>query len=384
MDERKLLPLIGDIYEAATDPERLPAVGSAVRRIMGVESGIMFICEESSGRMLRLVSASQNFDAAARRDYSAYYHERNPWFTRAVARGAPYVALGEELIDRREFERTEFCNDWCPRVGIFHMIGGMYRIRTGVVVGSGIHRSHRQGAFSEWERKLYALVMSHLSRALQVAYRLDLMSREKSLSLEILHGLGVGAMLLDRHCRLLFDNAIAARLVRHSRWFSTSRGAVYSVDPRSNSLFQKKVREAAVEQCDFAPAPGGIVRICDPIEGQLPLLIAPFHCQATALGAVGRAAIVLFADPNRRVGASAERISSAFGLSATEGRVAAALLHGKTLVQYAGEVGVSVNTAKSQLASIFEKTGCSRQSTLVAAALSNPLLRYSLAPPEER
>lgn len=86
----RLLEIIGDLYDAATDRSSVSEIGAAVRRAMGVESGIMFICEQGTGRMLHLVSASANFDAKARAEYAAYYHPMNEWFSRAFWRQPPF------------------------------------------------------------------------------------------------------------------------------------------------------------------------------------------------------------------------------------------------------------------------------------------------------
>lgn len=86
-------------------------------------------------------------------------------------------------------------------------------------------------------------------------------------------------------------------------------------------------------------------------------------------------AAILFHDPARQNSAPENMISAAYGLSLAEGRLARILAEGKTLTQAAVEVGVSVNTAKTQLASIFSRTGFSRQVDLVAEIRANPLLR---------
>ena len=126
MDESRLHVLIGEIYERCLDPKRAPDAGRTIEKALGVGSSIHFLSEQSSGRMVQLLSASANFDAKARCDYGAHYHDRNVWFQRALPRRPPVVVRGEELIEEQDFLRTEFCADWCSRVDIFHMIGCTY------------------------------------------------------------------------------------------------------------------------------------------------------------------------------------------------------------------------------------------------------------------
>lgn len=377
MDEARLLQLVGDLYDAAVDPCRLPDIGAVVRRAMNVDSGIMFVCEQPSGRMLHLVSASENFDGRAQADYAAYYHERNEWFRRAVPRRPPYVARGEELLDYGDFERTEFCADWCSRVGIFHMIGGVQRIREGVVVGSGVHRSRRQGAFTEAEKDLYALVMSHVGRALQIADRIGSLALQSAVGLDLVQKLGAGLMLLDGSCRPVLVNRIAENLLRRSRWFAASGGRVRPIDPAGARPFRAQIGRAVATSGASSLSPGGVLRLRDPVEGDLAVLVAPFRCRPLNFGPMRPVAALLFADPDRRARPDAGTIARVFGLTETEGRIVAALAAGKSLVRYAEEAGVSINTAKTQLSAIFGKTRHSRQSALVAAVLANPVVRMS-------
>lgn len=65
------------------------------------------------------------------------------------------------------------------------------------------------------------------------------------------------------------------------------------------------------------------------------------------------------------------------GLSPAEARLAAALVAGRELPAYAEVAGITSETARGYLKSIFGKTGTSRQSALVAALLADPILRLA-------
>lgn len=132
MEEARLHSAIGEIYERALNPACAASAGQVIKNALGIGSSIDFVSEPQGGRMVRLLSASGNFDAKARRDYADWYHERNVWFERALPHPPPNVRRGEELIDPEDFLKTEFCAAWCPRVGIFHMIGCTYPLPGGL------------------------------------------------------------------------------------------------------------------------------------------------------------------------------------------------------------------------------------------------------------
>ena len=59
-----------------------------------------------------------------------------------------------------------------------------------------------------------------------------------------------------------------------------------------------------------------------------------------------------------------------YGLTPAQTRLAALIVGGQGLVEAAGRLGVSVNTARTQLRRMFEKTGVNGQPALVRALLS--------------
>jgi DNA-binding CsgD family transcriptional regulator len=84
-------------------------------------------------------------------------------------------------------------------------------------------------------------------------------------------------------------------------------------------------------------------------------------------------ALVLILEPGKNL-STLQLLGSLFDLSPAELRVAAALLAGKSPEHYAHEAQVSLNTVRTQLKSLFRKTGTSRQSELVALLSQLPQL----------
>jgi DNA-binding CsgD family transcriptional regulator len=71
--------------------------------------------------------------------------------------------------------------------------------------------------------------------------------------------------------------------------------------------------------------------------------------------------------------ASAQVIQGLFDLSPAEARVARGIAAGKTVDDLANEVGLAVATVRSQLKSVFNKTGVSRQAELVGILVGSAL-----------
>lgn len=70
-------------------------------------------------------------------------------------------------------------------------------------------------------------------------------------------------------------------------------------------------------------------------------------------------------------------LAAVYGLTRAEGRLAEALANGMSTAEAAGSFGISPLTARTQLKSIFAKTGTSRQADLVRLMLTGPA-RYAV------
>lgn len=60
-----------------------------------------------------------------------------------------------------------------------------------------------------------------------------------------------------------------------------------------------------------------------------------------------------------------EVLRRSFGLTQAEARLAAVLWEATVLKEAAGRLGISLNTAKTQLAAVFAKTGTGNQTALI-------------------
>ena len=74
---------------------------------------------------------------------------------------------------------------------------------------------------------------------------------------------------------------------------------------------------------------------------------------------------------------SEELLAALFGLSRAEARLALGLLMGRSAAEYARHAGVGMATIRSQLHSIFSKTGVRRQAQLVALLSKVPVLQIA-------
>ena len=95
-------------------------------------------------------------------------------------------------------------------------------------------------------------------------------------------------------------------------------------------------------------------------------------------GPANVAAILCLVAPldGRRI-ATARQLMDFFGLSGAEARLARAICHGDSVEEYARDQGLRLPTVRTQLSSIFNKTGTQRQAALVRLIAGIPVVRDS-------
>lgn len=74
-----------------------------------------------------------------------------------------------------------------------------------------------------------------------------------------------------------------------------------------------------------------------------------------------------------------ELFGALFGLTGAEARLARGILTGRSPAEYARQAGVRMATVRTQLHSVFVKTGVTRQAELVALLSRVPALQFSAA-----
>jgi DNA-binding CsgD family transcriptional regulator len=104
---------------------------------------------------------------------------------------------------------------------------------------------------------------------------------------------------------------------------------------------------------------------------QLHIRIAPFPREHSP-GGSRFAAIALIGDPERAQRLPFETMRSVYGLTPAEAKLALLLLEGKSISEAAHENEVTKDTVRSQVKSIFLKTGTRRQGELIGLLSSIP------------
>jgi len=174
-------------------------------------------------------------------------------------------------------------------------------------------------------------------------------------TLSIFDKLSFGVVLLDRSARVLFGNAAA------------QEGDALCINANVTSLSSEHARRLGdLVRSVLGGAPTRMMSLPSPSSGR-PLTImasrvlgADMDCSVVRTLRAA-AAILLICDPDRLVQIPAAWMMDAYGLTRAEVRVALAVASGAKLSDTADRLKISVNTVKTHLHRVYEKTGTRRQ-----------------------
>lgn len=327
-------------------------------------------------RPVERISSTPNYTPELNAKYQDYYYKVDTWANLAMARPQEAILASDDIISDAEFERTEIYQEYNRLLGTFYVLGTVTRIGgSGNAVGAfGVHRSRQEGLFSAEEKRRASVLLPHLKRALQLRERLGRMEVQQHAMAQALEMAGIAILLAAEDARLLFANPAAEAILRVGRGLLASRGRLHAATPSEDGLLRQRIRAACQACTGQEVEPGGLMRTSRAEARPLSLSIYPFAAPSLTNAALAGAALIFVGDPDMHCPPGREALARTYRLTAAEARLFEALLAGERLQDYAGRAALSVQTVKTQLSRLFDKTGHARQTDLVREALINPVL----------
>lgn len=191
---------------------------------------------------------------------------------------------------------------------------------------------------------------------------------------ETLDQLQLGVVLVTMKGKVAFANRSAQAVLDEADGLTLEAGGLHASDPAAAKELIELLTAAGSEDSRR----GGAFPVPRP-SGRRPLALL-----VTRLGTRGKwegmggARAVFISDPERGIATSEEALIRLHGLTRTEAALAVEILQGKSIESGAGELGITVQTARTHLKRIFSKTRTRRQSELVLLLLKAvPPLRHA-------
>ena len=359
--------LIEEIYDAVAFPERWEAVVRHLCEAAGATAGLLFTHGDSAEA--QALWARHGLPDRLLADYVEHYWDQDLWTNVAKARGflaRRVVRRSEELVDHTEFRLSPIFNDLLREHGIGRLCAVTLTDDAELAALQPVLSLYRPGdapPFGDAAARLLRHCAPHLQRATRL--RVRLLARRgmgTPWGAPLLDHLPVGAFLLDGGQRVVHANALGRVMLDQRDGLRLQRGALSAeLDGEARRLH--RALAAAVAGRDGAAD----IRVSRP-SGRMPyvLTILPLSPEAAEpMGGGTMRAVVYAADPAAEPQGLESRLGGLFGLTPAECRLVADLLQDLAPAESAERRGVAVSTVRSQLRSVFAKTGTTRQSELL-------------------
>lgn len=281
--------------------------------------------------------------------------------------------------------RGDFYNIYERPLGMEYILGAPLARAETASVQVGVQRNKQGGEFGLEDKEFLGLVFPHLARAVRLRQLLERSSSRQMLYQAALDKLSAGVAIVDDHNRILFVNSMAEKLVVESKGALSLSGNYLSARGHVKAVqLCRMIAEAAATSCGQGISSGGEICITCEDGSALQLCVTPMSRQHLGheFSAPLACAAVLICRPGN-INLPWRRVARCYGLTPAEAKLAVRLARGEGMEASATHLQISPHTARTQLKSVFAKTGCKRQSELVVMLLQGVLAMCKAGEGEE-
>jgi len=353
MDQQQL---IDRIYECAFAPEFWPGVLDDLAQIADAVGGHMFAANTKVVCWTCSESLRAGMEMFAKSDIVARGQRGNRLI---AARHAGFLTEHDVYADPdAERGADPYYSEALFPAGAGWGAGTAIPLPNGDTIFLTLERALIRGPVEASIVQQLDTLRPHLARSALMSARLQL--ERAHAAAETLALIGLPALVFDNRGKVLAANHLIEARTDHIRWRAQDR--VSLKDSSADALLRQIIETLNIENA--APTRSFAMRGAEDAAAMVAHVVP---IRRTARDIFVRCAGVLVMTPVTMPQAPpVELVQSLFDLTPAEARVARGLAAGGTAEEIASNGGVSLNTIRTQLRGVLEKTGCRRQAEVVA------------------
>jgi DNA-binding CsgD family transcriptional regulator len=349
------------VHEAAFLPELWPKALERLALLGHCAYGSVFATE--GGEFVGWITPEAR-KGTFERFFEQGWNARHTMWKRAIGVDEPRFVTELDFASPEEVEQQEVYQKFLRPEGIFWgastIVKGPFQSR----IAFSLRRPYESGPITREEADRLTTWRPELARALTISTRLQF-ERARSM-LDTLQALGLPAAAISSKGRMTVANSSFETLIPLT--FRDRASRLHVIDRDADSLLRKFI-EKGPDQGLTIPLKATLDR------GPMLIHLVPIVGNSHDLFRLASWAMVIVPISAPKDAQASSILEGLFDLTPGEARVARALTTGQELEAAAASFGVSSATVRSQLKSIFAKTGTRRQSDLVAILATTQTLR---------
>jgi len=358
-----LLSVVPLIYEAPLTAGAWRPALQSITELLGGEHAVLLASDNARVEGALAVGIGMDDSSFARFGSP----EAAQWILpvmQTMRRGA--AVTRSRVVPDRQFERTDFYNELVRPVGGFHAVAVVHQVAASSSFVT-ICRHRHAGDFDADEVAVMQALSPHLAAALTVRQRLGVADLALAGISTVLERMSTGVIVADAAARVVFANRIAERLF-HERGLRLDRGELCARNAAATGKLRRMI--AACANAGSAIEQDGLIEVPrTERNGELRIIVTPFHPERIGCHPGRPLALLLMSDPRREQQDRAAELQRRFGLTPAEAGFALEIVKGDGRAAAAARSNITTGTARTHLARIFEKTGVRRQAELVRLLL---------------
>lgn len=375
----RLSELIDFIYQGALDPQVWNKILPALAEWLDSPMAMLFtptVVPQSGGFYF-----NHGIPEMAMELWRTRYQSMDVWTSTAIANNRiqdGQIFTGDDNVPSQDLVKTIWYQELLSKIGIGQVL-------TNIIFGLNstssyptvlaYYRSLDDNGFDDQDRFKSSLLLPHISRAMGMAIRLRNAEYQVATSLIALNSLPHGILLIGENEEVVFSNQAAEQILnlndglylqarKNERVGTYLMASQSTVQSSLDEAIRESIKPNVLATAHFSKA----LAIPRPSRQQILSLnfssLPPQHDFAVGSHLMPRA-VVFISDSAAKIEINHALLKEAYALTKAEIRTAEWLLEGKNLEQVSVEFGLSVNTLKTHLQHIYEKTNTSNRATLV-------------------
>lgn len=367
----KTLQLVGMIYDAALDESKWTPFLERFAAALGGSSALIRDVNLQTHKAGFV--ASTGYDPAWQAAYCNHYVKIDYLSTGLAQFNAGAIKTSDQVFQLSKQCKTEYYNDYSLPQDKPHAIG-TFLVKSGnETLMFAAQRGKHAGAFGEEQAQLMHILAPHVKRAAQIHRQIHTVTTEKEHAHTVLDQIRMGVILTNHSASPLYLNRAAELMMTQDVGLGFVHNKLASYSPAETAQLHKLIADTSL-------GIGGDMRISMPNKTDF------LHCVVTPVSpemafmldpANSSDCAALFLSRPGSLQLSPKRLVTLYKITPAEARLAARLAALRTLEEASDDLGISISTARTQLKSVFNKTGTSSQSELLMLLATGALAHIS-------